>query len=81
MWATKYGHMVELNPGDKIFNHDQFDFLYKFSRNPEQYLRNINSNSTQAIDNRITIGGIEISGDSAEGEALHSILTRILGNH
>ena len=81
MWATKYGHMVELNPGDKIFNHDQFDFLYKFSRNPEQYLRNINTNSAQAIDNRITIGGIEISGDSAEGEALHSILTRILGNH
>ena len=81
MWATKYGHMVELNPGDKIFNHDQFDFLYKFSRNPEQYLRNVNNSSAQAIDNRITIGGIEISGDNAEGEALHSILTRILGNH
>jgi TP901 family phage tail tape measure protein len=80
MWATKYGHMVELNPGDKIFNHDQFDFLYRFSKNPTEALRNINNNSAQAIDNRITIGGIEVAGNSEEGEALRSILTRLIGN-
>ena len=79
MWATKYGHLVELNPGDKIFNNDQFNFLYKFSRNPEAF-QNLSNSSSQSIDNSITIGGIEISKDSPEGEALHSILTRILGN-
>ena len=42
MWANKYGQFVELNPGDKIFNNDQFDFLYKFSRNPDEYLRYLN---------------------------------------
>lgn len=78
--ATKYGgQFIELNPGDKVFNHDQFDFLYKFSKNPFSLLNGL-SNS-QSVDNSIRIGNFEITGNSEEGEALRSILTRILGNH
>ena len=78
--ATKYGgQFIELNPGDKVFNHDQFDFLYKFSKNPFSLLNGLSS--SQSIDNSIRIGNFEITGNSEEGEALRSILTRILGNH
>ena len=79
LWATKYGQMVELNPGDKIFNHEQFSFLYKFSKNPMELIRGVNNNSV--IDNSIRIGNFEIKGDSQDGEALRSILMRITSNH
>ena len=78
--ATNQGFLYEMSGGEMVFNNDQFKFLYELSKNPVNSMLQGLTSSTSSIDNSININGMTIDGNSQEGEALRSILTRILGN-
>lgn len=56
LYGTKDGQFIELNPGEKIFNNEQFKYLYNISKNKTSldYL-------PSSISNNMTVGEVHLT--------------------
>ena len=60
LYATRDGQFVELNPYEKIFNNEQFEFLYNLSKAGTEGVSSI-MRSYSSQDSSMSIGNISLS--------------------
>ena len=69
LYGTKDGQFIELNPGEKIFNNEQFKYLYNISKNKTglDYLPSSISNSMTVGEVHLTLPNVHDTESFIEG--------------